>query len=41
MLWLAVFFIMGQCILACGLLPAEMVCMLTEAGQISNCAFQR
>jgi len=39
MLWLVVFFIMGQYILACGLLPAEVVHMLTEVGQIYKCAF--
>jgi len=31
-MWLAVFFVMGQYILACGLLSTEVVRMLTEAG---------
>jgi hypothetical protein len=38
-LWLAVFFIMGEYILACGLLPAEVEHMVTEAGHVSKCAF--
>jgi len=40
-LWLAVVFIMGQYILACGLPLAEVVHMLTEAGQIYKFAVRQ